>query len=481
MPTVPRIVECTNCDALKEAYERVECTILDLMRNKYANISYNTNLFFSQSLLNRLIRYRRVMYSRLYNPKYPCGNIDAQDIIKLALTHAYKQSNCSMCPECFPPIPVECCTVVVTDAQTYSECCVPTDVVAEIEYAPCCSPVITSAIPVYTQIRLLFNDAGNVPVADPTDVSQWNTYFDIDAYASSPFIAVTGGGTNDITLYGALDLVVPPIISGDPNIIYIQNLTNLNYINAVFIEFEPCELTPINGYRLYVGLNDFPINYRGSYTSSPIIVSVEADAGDTFTGFLQSDCGDGALGFEIPFVIESVVAAEFLRISFDSMANAPVADPTNLDDWNAFFNTSVNADAPFDGAIILGDIIYLRGATNLTITNGLFSGDTHIRSIVDGLGYIVSIGDDAFSGCNNLNLVSFPTCTYIGARAFENDVLLGTIILSSCTNLGGTTGDDNVFQGITGNNITLTIPTALEFDGDVTYLQANNTVTLILV
>lgn len=102
MSTNPQIVQCNNCDALKAAYKRIECTILDLMRNKYYNISYNSGLYFSQELVNKLIRWRRVINSRLFNPKYPCSEIDTQDIIKLAVTHAYYKDNCSLCLECFP-------------------------------------------------------------------------------------------------------------------------------------------------------------------------------------------------------------------------------------------------------------------------------------------------------------------------------------------------------------------------------------------
>jgi len=58
---------------------------------------------------------------------------------------------------------------------------------------------------------------------------------------------------------------------------------------------------------------------------------------------------------------------------------------------------------------------------------------------------------------------------------------LQNISLPSCATLGSTTGDDNVFVNITGNTITLTILTATATDGDVVTLQANNTVTLILV
>jgi hypothetical protein len=57
----------------------------------------------------------------------------------------------------------------------------------------------------------------------------------------------------------------------------------------------------------------------------------------------------------------------------------------------------------------------------------------------------------------------------------------------SCTNLGGTVGNNNVFLGITGKTMTLIVPAALMTcnfgnpDVDIQYLRANNTETIITV
>lgn len=88
--------------------------------------------------------------------------------------------------------------------------------------------------------------------------------------------------------------------------------------------------------------------------------------------------------------------------------------------------------------------------------------------------------DDVFSFCPAITTISL-TASIFGIRAFRFSTALVNIDLSFCFDLGGTTGDDEVFNGIIGNTITLTIPTALATDGDVVYLQANNTVTLILI
>jgi len=61
------------------------------------------------------------------------------------------------------------------------------------------------------------------------------------------------------------------------------------------------------------------------------------------------------------------------------------------------------------------------------------------------------------------------------------------LYIPNCINMGDTVGLTNVFVGITGQAITLTIPAALMTcnggnpDGDIQYLQANNTITIITV
>ena len=89
-----------------------------------------------------------------------------------------------------------------------------------------------------------------------------------------------------------------------------------------------------------------------------------------------------------------------------------------------------------------------------------------------------------FNGCD-FTSVNFPNVTTIGDGCFRLCSSLETINIPSCQNLGSTTGDNSVFEFISGNNITLTIPTALltvdagNPDGDIVYLDANNTVTTV--
>jgi len=120
---------------------------------------------------------------------------------------------------------------------------------------------------------------------------------------------------------------------------------------------------------------------------------------------------------------------------------------------------------------------------------------------------LITAGNSCFNNCDSLITISLPQLTVAGQSCFSYSNLLmsldlpnlitagpycirfcpslTTINLSSCTDLGGTVGDDGVFNGIIGNTITLTIQASLMTcdggnpDGDIQYLQANNTVTVI--
>jgi hypothetical protein len=121
-------------------------------------------------------------------------------------------------------------------------------------------------------------------------------------------------------------------------------------------------------------------------------------------------------------------------------------------------------------------------------------------------GYYAFYG--SFLGCSSVSKFDFPLLTTIGNRAFSNCLAtefnlpsltstynrtfsacsnVAKIYMPSITDLGGGVGYNEVFLGITGKSIILTIPTALmtcnegDPDGDIQYLQANNTVTIVEV
>jgi hypothetical protein len=121
---------------------------------------------------------------------------------------------------------------------------------------------------------------------------------------------------------------------------------------------------------------------------------------------------------------------------------------------------------------------------NSLITIGSFGFNGCLFSSFSSTTVTTITGTSAFSQCSNLQSIILPACASIGSDTFS-DSALTTIDLSSCTSLGENVLDNFVFFGITGNTITLTVPpelmtcNAANPDGDIQYLQANNTVTIV--
>ena len=82
---------------------------------------------------------------------------------------------------------------------------------------------------------------------------------------------------------------------------------------------------------------------------------------------------------------------------------------------------------------------------------------------------------------------SLPLCLSIGSFAFNNCDALNSVYIPLCTNLGGTTGDDSVFDNANERDITITIPASLMTnnsgnpDGDIQYLQVEDNTTITQV
>ncbi len=146
---------------------------------------------------------------------------------------------------------------------------------------------------------------------------------------------------------------------------------------------------------------------------------------------------------------------------------------TNL--TTARFQTATNYGArAFKNCTTLSSV-NLRHA--YTFGDNCFENCTSLTSF-DYVRDLISVGNYAFAGCTDVTSYDFPALATIGDYAFYNNTSLTNLNIPYCTALGTTTGDDNVFTGISGNTINLTIPTALDTDADVVALQGANTVTL---
>tara|TARA_R110000868_G_scaffold14426_4_gene67253 strand:- start:47750 stop:48751 length:1002 start_codon:yes stop_codon:yes gene_type:complete len=201
---------------------------------------------------------------------------------------------------------------------------------------------------------------------------------------------------------------------------------------------------------------------------------------------------------------------------------------TDVSIWNTFFNLPANG-TPFSsassnnsdtvtlyntGTIVLAPLLFVSNDFIFNVTDygvvtsigaSCFDSSEKLDTIqfdavtlIDDLAFsnclellnisipnLVTLNEKVFSDCIHLITFSFPLLTTLNISNFLNCFSLDTFYAPVLLNLGGTVGNDNVFSGITGEEITITIPIALMTcnagnpDGDIQYLQANNTVTVI--
>jgi len=232
---------------------------------------------------------------------------------------------------------------------------------------------------------ITFDSASHMPVADPSSVSDWNTFFD-HPYPSTPFTSVNVGGTgNTITLIGGKNIVIRP---------------RLFYLNTYITSFidEGC----------IVVTNSHALGRLNSCTS-----------------------------MELPS----------LRIA----------------GWSSFYINPLLTTLNFP-------LLKYAGLW-------CFNGCSNVTSI--DIPLLVSANDHCFRGCTKVTTFDFPLLTLAQSSCFRGNTSGTTYNLPSLQYLGNTTGNDSVFGEITGKAITITIPPSLASDGDITYLETNNTVTRI--
>jgi hypothetical protein len=220
-------------------------------------------------------------------------------------------------------------------------------------------------------------------------------------------------------------------------------------------------------------------------------LSQKINAGfSTFKQTIQNCCGLSFVGKQTLFgTDEATPPAELaLILEFNDGGASTVADPSNVADWNAFFILPGNG-TPFTSVVVNGNFIELYGGTGISIKPSLFDTNANIISVNDEAQCVVQVGQTAFANSDKLTEYTSATTAVIGNNAFNGAVLLETIYIPLCTQLGDDceVGGNGVFDNIVGLTITLTIPASLMTcnggnpDGDIVILDSNNTVTIITV
>ena len=134
---------------------------------------------------------------------------------------------------------------------------------------------------------------------------------------------------------------------------------------------------------------------------------------------------------------------------------------------------------------------YCTSATTFNLLALTTAGDWCFQSCTSATTFdlpaLTTAGWYCFQNCSSATTFNLPALTTAGYGCFEECLAATTYNLPNLIELGPTTGDNLVFNNITAKTITLTIPSALMTcnggnpDGDITYLQANDTVTIITI
>ena len=362
-------------------------------------------------------------------------------------------------------------------------------------------------------LRLVFDDLASIPaavIADPTDVAQWNTFFDLPTNGT-PFTKVVITGT-EIRLTGGSEIYLKSGLFDDGD--------NVGYSLLEFVDETDC--------IIYVGDDAFGDDnnqgcpflttvflpavtqmcdycFQGCNVLTTVYIPLLSNAGDgcfnscemvsTFNFPLLTTVGNGffqycssATTFNLPLVslvedygfsncvsLQIISLPSLITAGSASFSNCPIITinfPLLTTAGASCFNSCTSAqDFILPELLTAGDFCF--GACN---------------NVVDfNLPKLTSVGDSCFASCTDAESFDFPLLTTIGPNAFESCTSVVTINIPSCTALGLTVGNDNVFLSIVGNTITLTVPTALATvnagnpDGDIATLAANNTETIVYV
>jgi hypothetical protein len=402
------------------------------------------------------------------------------------------------------------------------------------------TPTITPTnTPTPTQLPLSLNltfdniTNADILVGDSTNVADWNTFFDLPTNGN-PFINVEVSG-NTVNLIGG------------SNIIIKDNLFNSDIVGLIILQvndiggcvttlglscfyYQP-NMTSISFPNVVNNLNvdedygPFAYAYGLTYANLPSLVNV----GDYLFYECQSlesailpydSITEFGIGMFSSCLITDAYVNQFINLeiinndalqsctglispSFSSVTSIGyygMYDCTNLTTINLpSLTTASNHCFAYCTSLTAIDLPLLTTAgdycfaycTSLTTVDlpllttagyGCFAYCTSLTAI--DLPLLTTAGDYCFYDCTSLTTIDLPLLTTAGENCFYNCTSLTTVDLQACTDLGGTVLNNNMFYNISGETITLTVPSALMTcnsgnpDGDIQYLQANNTVTI---
>jgi hypothetical protein len=376
------------------------------------------------------------------------------------------------------------------------------------------TPSITPS-PTPLPLVLAFNDIinANALVGDASNVNDWNTYFDLPTYGT-PFSSVDVID-NSVTLFGGSGITTKfGLFSDDPNLltvydyagcvvtlgdetfggiletsgvqeVYFPEVTEtlcLYCCDSTYGVFGNCHnLVSANIPKLSI-MNGGEFEYCDNLTD--LIINYSAI---TYLGcYAFTNCH--SLNISADFINCTYIGDYGFQETVFSNYNMP-----NLQfaGYYSFSFVTANSDLylpslTFAGEGCFEDSNFLSvNFPQLTTVGDDCFYNSNISSLY--LPSLTGVSQGAFYGVSNVTEFNLPSASVIADYSFGNCFLVKTFNLPSCTNLGYTTGNDLVFDGISGNLITLVVPSALltcnggNPDGDIVYLTGNSNTVLITI
>ena len=142
----------------------------------------------------------------------------------------------------------------------------------------------------------------------------------------------------------------------------------------------------------------------------------------------------------------------WMKLTFDDIANVPVADASSVSDWNTWFDLPTNGTS-FTSVSVNGAIVTLSGGSNIKLKNYLFGDDAcgeHLIEIEDS-GCVTELGEGVFSdwnvggGCYNLTKAISPSLIIMRYAAFSDCISLPSYVMADSV----TSFDESAFYGCT--------------------------------
>jgi hypothetical protein len=345
-------------------------------------------------------------------------------------------------------------------------------------------------------LNLTFDDILNADllVGDASVVGDWNTFFDLPTYGT-PFSAVTISGVT-VQLFGGSNIIIKESLFDDPggygtHLLQVDDsagsVIELQYDAFGYDQNSGCPNLSYLSLPSLIIAGDYSLSYVGINTPSLTVNLPQLETAGvscfSYSTLITIDLPNliniGAICFRSCQLLTTINLPSLQIIQNNIFQEGPFDQCTSLTTINIPNLTSAG-DNCFNNSSSL---------TTINLPNLTTAGDfcfyfcTSLTTI--DLPNLTTASSGCFYNCLSLTTIDLPKLTTAGDAFFNNCSSLTTINIPSCTDLGGTVGDDGVFGSITGNTITLTVPPVLMTcdggspDGDIQYLQANNTVTIV--